>query len=74
MRAVEEGDDDMPDEVDFSSGTRGHFAGRLSRAMQVVVIEPDVAEVFVTSEDVNQALRKVMRDRLPATDERSKAS
>lgn len=47
--------DELPDEVDFNSAIRGHFAGRLSRNMQVVVIEPDVAEAFPSADEVNQA-------------------
>ena len=66
---------DMPDEVDFTGGSRGRFAGRLSRNMQVVVIEPDVARAFPSSDEVNQTLREVMQERSSdATDAGRKAS
>lgn len=49
--------DEMRAEYDFSKAVRGKYAGRLPRIAKVVVLEPDVAEVFDTSESVNSALR-----------------
>ena len=46
-------------EYDFSEGQRGKFAARFKEGTKVVVLEPDVAAVFPTSEAVNAALRKV---------------
>ena len=46
-------------EYDFSEGQRGKYAGRFKEGTKVVVLEPDVAAVFRTSEAVNAALRKV---------------
>ncbi|CAA9340907.1 MAG: hypothetical protein AVDCRST_MAG89-2605 [uncultured Gemmatimonadetes bacterium] len=51
------GDDDMLPEYDFSGGVRGKYAERYSRAANVVVLDPDVAERFPDSESVNRALR-----------------
>lgn len=48
----------MRDEYDFSVGERGKYAQRFSEGSNVVVLEPDVAEVFKDSRSVNQALRK----------------
>jgi hypothetical protein len=46
-------------EYDFSEGQRGKYAARFKEGARVVVLEPDVAAVFPTSEAVNAALRKV---------------
>ncbi len=46
-------------EYDFSEGQRGKYAARFEEGTKVVVLEPDVAAVFPTSEAVNAALRKV---------------
>ncbi len=46
-------------EYDFSEGQRGKYAARFKEGRRVVVLEPDVAALFPTSEAVNAALRKV---------------
>jgi Trm5-related predicted tRNA methylase len=43
--------------VDFSGGVRGKYVGRFAKGSNVVVLDPDVAQVFTDSESVNQALR-----------------
>jgi hypothetical protein len=50
-------DPEMLDEYDFSGGVRGKYAGRFVQGANVVVLDPDVAEVFPDSESVNAALR-----------------
>jgi hypothetical protein len=52
-----ESDPDMLDEYDFSNGVRGKYVERFSKGCNVVVLDPDVAEVFPDSESVNHALR-----------------
>jgi hypothetical protein len=52
-----ERDPDMLDEYDFSGGVRGKYVDRFPKGSNVVVLEPDVAQVFTDSESVNQALR-----------------
>ena len=52
-----ESDQDMLDEYDFSGGVRGKYVDRFSKGCNVVVLDPDVAQVFTDSESVNQALR-----------------
>jgi hypothetical protein len=47
----------MLKEYDFSGGERGKYAARFPRGSQVVVLDPDVAQVFTDSESVNRALR-----------------
>ncbi|HYN25845.1 MAG TPA: hypothetical protein VES69_12460 [Pyrinomonadaceae bacterium] len=53
----DERDPEMLEEYDFSGGVRGKYAGRFARGSNVVVLDPDVAQVFTDSEYVNQALR-----------------
>ena len=48
---------EMLEEYDFSGGVRGKYAGRFAKGSSVVVLDPDVAQVFTDSESVNQALR-----------------
>jgi hypothetical protein len=52
-----ERDPDLLEEYDFSNGVRGKYAGRFAQGSNVVVLDPDVAQVFTDSESVNQALR-----------------
>lgn len=47
----------MRDEYDFSKGIRGKYAGRFAEGTNVVVLEPDLAELYPDSESVNRALR-----------------
>jgi len=51
---------EMLDEYDFTGGVRGKYVERLSKRKNVVILEPDVAEVFTDSESVNQALRGLL--------------
>jgi len=51
---------EMLDEYDFSKGVRGKYAQRYAAGTNVVVISPDVAEVFPDSESVNEALRMLI--------------
>ncbi len=53
-------DPEMLDEYDFSGGVRGKYADRFARGSNIVVLDPDVAEVFSDSESVNQALRALV--------------
>ena len=50
---------EMRAEYDFSGGVRGKYAKRYAEGSNVVVLDPDVAEHFKTSEDVNRALREL---------------
>ncbi len=50
-------DQEMVEEYDFSDGVRGKYIGRFAQGANVVVLDPDVAEVFTDSESVNTALR-----------------
>ena len=50
-------DPDMLDEYDFSKGVCGKYAKSYALGTNVVILSPDVAEVFPNSESVNEALR-----------------
>lgn len=52
-------DDDleMREEYDFSGGVRGKYVDRFSEGSKLVVLDPDVAEVFSDAASVNEALR-----------------
>jgi hypothetical protein len=54
-------DSDMRDEYDFSKGVRGKYAQKYAEGTNIVILDPDVAAVFPTSEAVNEALRTLIR-------------
>jgi len=54
-------DPDMLDEYDFSKGVRGKYAKRYAQGTNVVILSPDVAQVFPDSESVNEALRVLVK-------------
>ena len=56
----------MREEYDFSEGIRGKYADRLDQGVKLVVLDPDVAEAFPTSEEANQALRRLAEERAAA--------
>ena len=60
MKKNQSKDPDMPDEVDFTGGVRGKYAVRYAKGTNVVLLEPDVAKVFRTSDAVNRALRELI--------------
>ncbi|CAN5447530.1 hypothetical protein BH20ACI1_BH20ACI1_27300 [soil metagenome] len=60
MNKKENKEFEMLDEYDFTGGVRGKYVDRLMNTKNVIVLEPDVAEVFTDSESVNQALRGLL--------------
>jgi hypothetical protein len=51
---------------DFSGGVRGKYANRFAKDTIMVVLDPDVAELFPDPKSVNEALRAlghIIRDR-----------
>ena len=58
--------DTMRAEYDFSGAVRAKYAARFRQGTNIVVLDPDVAEVFGTSESVNRALRALLEIRAPA--------
>jgi hypothetical protein len=53
--------DTMRPEYDFSKGVRGKHAAKYAEGTNVVVLEPDVAQEFQTTEQVNETLRAVSK-------------
>ena len=51
---------DMRAEYDFSGGVRGKYVDRYRRGINVVVIDPELAEAFPDSKAVNDALRALV--------------
>ena len=49
--------DTMRPEYDFSKGVRGVTAARYAKGANVVVVDPDVLDVFPDGTSVNEALR-----------------
>jgi len=60
-KARRERERDMLQDYDFSKGVRGKYAKRYAQRTNVVVLSPDMAKVFPTSESVNDALRTLVR-------------
>jgi hypothetical protein len=61
MAAKTKQDDEMRSHYDFSGGVRGKYAARYAEGTNVVVLAPDVAEMFPDSIAVNEALRTFVR-------------
>ena len=51
----------MQEEYDFSGGVRGKYAARFAEGSNVVILDPDVAEVFPDAASVNEALRALAK-------------
>ncbi len=60
-RDVARTSDGMRREYDLRGGVRGKYAGRFIKRANVVVLSPDVSEVFPDSDSVNDALRTLIR-------------
>lgn len=58
------GDDELRAEYDFSQlqgGIRGKYVERYDEGTNLVLLAPDVAEIFRSDEAVNEALRLLMK-------------
>ena len=54
-------EDTMRAEYDFSKAVRGVTAARYGEGSNVVLLDPDVAEIFPNARAVNEALRTFAR-------------
>lgn len=62
MKSKDSTVNEMRAEYDFSKGARGKYHMRLLKeGTNVVVLEPDIAKAFPTSDAVNDALRVVLK-------------
>jgi hypothetical protein len=53
--------DTMRPEYDFSKAVRGVTAARYAEGTNLVLLDPDVAEIFPNARAVNEALRTISR-------------
>lgn len=53
-------DDDLRSEYDFSEAVRGRHHRAYREGTNVVLLEPDIAQAFPSSESVNRALRMIL--------------
>jgi hypothetical protein len=60
MSKKPEAADEPRNEYDFSHGVRGKYASRYQKGSNVVVLDPDVAGEFSSSNAVNKALRSYL--------------
>jgi hypothetical protein len=51
----------MKPEYDFSGGVRGKYYEAYRQSSNIVVLDPDVAEIFRDSASVNEALRLIAK-------------
>ena len=60
MKKVDKEKREMLPQYDFSKGVRGKYSRQYRKGTNIVILEKDVAAVFSTSSDVNQALRALV--------------
>jgi hypothetical protein len=58
---LEEEDDGMRKEYDFTHAVRGKYADRFPQDVVMVTLAPDVAAVFPDADSVNEALRLLLK-------------
>ena len=55
-------DDEMRPEYDLRGGVRGKYYERYQQGTNVVLLDPDLADVFKDSSTVNTALRQFLKE------------
>ena len=50
-------------QYDFSKGVRAKYAQRYARGTNLILLDPDLRDVFPSSESVNQALQTIAKKR-----------
>jgi hypothetical protein len=53
-------DGEMLPEYDFSGGVRGKYAAEFANGSNLILLDPDVAELFPDATAVNEALRALV--------------
>lgn len=62
-KAIETPDDDeMRPEYDLRGGVRGKYYERYRKGTNIVLLDPDIADVFKDSSSVNAALRQFLTE------------
>jgi len=55
-------DDLRPEyEFDYTKARSNRFAGKIDKSQVVVLLDPDISEVFTTTESVNAVLRALIQ-------------
>lgn len=54
--------DEYPEDL-IKSGVRGKYAKQYAEGTNVILLDPDVAKAFPTSEAVNKALRELIQQK-----------
>jgi hypothetical protein len=58
---IEQTDDLRPEyDFDYEQARPNHFADQVARGSRVVMLDPDIADVFTTPEAVNNVLRALI--------------
>ncbi len=58
---INKSEDMLPEyDFDYSQAKPNRFAGRISKERVVVLLDPEVSEVFTTPESVNTVLRALI--------------
>lgn len=65
MSKPEDAESDLRDDYAFFGGVRGKYARRFAEGTNVVVLDPDVAEIFKTSEEANEDLHSTPMSTTP---------
>ncbi len=55
-------DDEMRPEYDLRGGVRGKYYERYRQGTNVVLLDPDLADIFRDSSSVNEALRQFLAE------------
>jgi len=58
-------------DFDFSKAVRGKHYQQYRQSSNIVVLDPDVAEIFHNSEEVNKALRSLAKSEHPSEAKRN---
>lgn len=62
MNQRKEDQDEIREQTSAPDGVRGKYYDRYTQGSNVVLLAPDVAEVFHDSESVNRALREYLAE------------
>ncbi len=60
MSKKKDNETEVRDHYDFSGDVRGKYVERLKNSGQIILLEPDVAEIFTSSDSVNETLRGLL--------------
>jgi hypothetical protein len=60
-KAVKIDADEMRAEYDFSKGVKNSYAARFAKGSNLVLIEPELFKAFPSEEEVNRALRILVK-------------